>query len=695
MPDRCAAVVLWLAAASPAVAQTGFTPAGAERQREAEAAVLEAIAPAELEAMSRTLSLRMHVAGGPAQAAVRDTLAAWFHGWGFEPEVATYEVFLPWPTDVSLALTAPDTMAFHLSEEVLAADAAAALPHYPWVNGYSAPGEVEAEVVYVSHGLHEDYARLDSMGIGVEGRVALARYGRSYRGIKARLAAEHGAAALLLYSDPADDGYTQGDVYPEGPFRPWSGVQRGSVMNGTGDPTTPDGPSTAGAPRVTPSESLVGLPAIPVMPISYAVAGEIISRLGNADVPDQGWQGGLPFRYHAGPGPARVRLRVDDDRDGPAGGMKSIYDVTARIEGSQWPDEWIVVGAHIDAWGPGANDNVSGTASVLAAANAIRALADGGHPPRRTIVFAGWDGEEWGLIGSTEWVEEHAAELSRGGVAYINQDGVGGQSFTAAASPSLKPFLREASRAIHAKNGQSLHDVWQGEADSVPRLGDLGGGSDFAPFYNHLGIPSTGHGFGTPGGVYHSAYDTYHHMAEFGDPGFVHHAQTAELTAIMASRLANAEILPYDFAALGREMAALWKPLREAALADSLLGEDHDPLGHALAALEKASSGFAAVRDGYLSGPADPERSRRANGSLRAVERALTREAGLVGRPWYRSLTFAADDRNGYATLGLPGIAEAIRSGSAGRVRVEVDDMADRVGRATGSVAEAEAVLAP
>lgn len=671
-----AIAAIGLAVAAPAVAQTGFTAEGAARQRAAEAALLDAIRPADMQAMSRTLSGRMHVAGGPGQAAVRDTLVAWFGRWGFEPRVAAYQVFLPWPTGVTLALIAPKALTFALEEE--------APSSYPWVSGYSAPGVAEAEVVYANYGLHEDYALLDSLGIDAEGCIVVARYGLSYRGIKARLADAHGASALILYSDPADDGFVQGDVYPDGPFRPWSGVQRGSVMNGNGDPTTPAGPSTAGAARVPPSESPNELPRIPVVPVSYAVAGEILARLGGADLPRQDWQGGLPFRYHLGPGPARVRVEVADDRDGPAGGMKAIYDVVARIEGSHWPDEWVVVGAHIDAWGPGANDNVSGTASVLAAARAIRALEGGGRP-RRTIVFAGWDGEEWGLIGSTEWVEEHARELAGSAVVYINQDGVGGQRFGGAASPSLKPFLREATQGVPAGEGQSLYAVWAADADTVPALGDLGGGSDFAPFYNHLGIPSTGHGFGTSGGVYHSAFDTYRWMAEFGDPGFVHHAMTAELTAVMALRLANAEILPYDYAAFAREMAAHWEELRQAG--------GGEPLSAALAELERAGERLNAARATYLAGPPEEAASRRANRALRAVERELTREQGLEGRPWYRNLVFAADGRNGYATLALPSVAEAVRAEDPRRVAAETADLAGRVDAATARVEEAVQAL--
>ncbi|MGH7549608.1 MAG: M28 family peptidase, partial [Gemmatimonadota bacterium] len=508
--------LLW---ASSASAQTGFTPEGWSRQRALETEVVAAIEPAVMDSMARVLAAAPHVAGRPGQAAVRDTLVAWLEAWGWEPEVETYEVFLPQAVDVEVTLLAPDSLRFQLAEEAIPGDPVTELEQYPWLNGYSAPGLVEALAVYAGWGLHADYDLLDSLGVDVQGQVVIARYGRAYRGVKARLAEERGAAALLLYSDPQDDGYVQGDIYPVGPWRPWSGVQRGSVLDGAGDPATPDGPSLPGASRLDETALARAVPGIPVVPVSYRVASGILSRVRGADLPQPAWQGGLPFRYHVGPGPARVRVRVDDDRDGPEDGVKAIHDVVATIEGTEWPEEMVVIGAHIDAWGAGATDNVSGTTSILAAARAIRAKAAAGSPPRRTIVVAGWDGEEWGLLGSTEWTEEHAERLAAGGVAYLNQDAVGGRRFRAGAAPLLAELIREAARVVPGENG-TLFDDWQGTGDAEPEVGDLGGGSDFAPFYQRLGIPSASYGFGSPGGIYHSAYDTHRWMSRFGDPGY-------------------------------------------------------------------------------------------------------------------------------------------------------------------------------
>ncbi|MDX1623094.1 MAG: M20/M25/M40 family metallo-hydrolase, partial [Gemmatimonadota bacterium] len=615
------AALLLLLAPAGLRAQTGFTPAGAERLAEREAHILATIEPDSLAAWSRALSARPHVAGSPAQLAVAEWLLDRLRDAGLAAETAEYRVFLPWAERVSLRMVAPDTAVFALAEPPIPGDPATALPQYPWANGYAAPGVAEAEVVYAHYGLPDDYAALAERGIDVEGAVVLARYGRSYRGVKARLAERHGAAALLLYSDPDDDGYVRGDVVPEGPWRPWHGVQRGSVLDGTGDPTTPYTPSLPGAGRTPPSASGIEIPTIPVVPISYGTAAEILARLRGAALPEEAWQGGLPFRYHVGPGPVRLRVSLDDDRDGPDRGYKPARNVIATVEGSEWPDEVVVVGGHIDAWGPGANDNVSGTVSVLAAARAIASLTAAGEPPRRTIVFAGWDAEEWGLIGSTEWVEHNADRLSAHGVAYLNQDAIGGTRFRAAASPSLKSLIREAARAVTASGERSLHDVWlRGEEAGTPGevaepaepgVSDLGGGSDFAPFSAHLGIPSVNHGFASPGGVYHSAYDTWRWMAEHGDPGFTHHALSSRLVALLALRLADVELLPYDIAALARQMAGQWDPLRAEAREAGLLDEAAARrLDGAWSALERVGAGWKAARDRYLAGEVDAARSR-------------------------------------------------------------------------------------
>ncbi len=547
---------------APAHAQeavvTGFSPEAATRQRSLEWRVIETIRPAALDSMSYALTREPHVAGSEAQLRNAEWVTERTTSWGLESEIKTYHVFLPWPTEVELAMTAPEERRFELREAVLEDDPTSALPQFPWVNGYSGTGDVEAEVVYVNYGLHEDYAVLDSLGVSVEGKIVIARFGRSYRGIKSRLAEEHGAVGILIYSDPMDDGWFRGDVYPEGPWRHPTSVQRGSVMNGSGDPTTPGWASVEGARRVEPgSEGGFDLPGIPVIPISAATAEPILRALRGVELPDQSWQGALPFRYHVGPGGTRVRMKVADDRE--TNGFKEIWNTVAWVPGAERPDEWIIVGAHRDAWNAGASDNVSGTAAVLAAARTVAALARAGQPPRRTIAFATWDAEEWGLIGSVEWVEELAEELGAKAVAYLNQDGVaGGPHFGASAAPSLKSLIRDVARVVPDPAGGTVYDRWRArmipeDTAEVP-LGNLGGGSDFAPFYNHLGIPSAGWGFGGNGTQYHGAYDTYAWMAAHADPGFRYHATTAEITAITALRLANAERLPSHYVAPAQEL---------------------------------------------------------------------------------------------------------------------------------------------
>jgi N-acetylated-alpha-linked acidic dipeptidase len=428
--------------APPAI--PGYSPTAAQRQRDLESDALRRPSAPSARAHARALTRDAHVAGTPAQARTRDYVVDQMRRWGIDTEVRTYEVWLPHPTSVRVWRVSPNMLELPLAEPAVPGDSQSALPQYPTVNGYSGVADVSAAVVYVNYGLIEDYAQLDSMGVDVRGRIVVARYGRSFRGIKAREAERHGAVALLIYSDPADDGYVRGDVYPEGPMRPPRGVQRGSVMNGAGDPSTPGYASVRGAPRIDTTRMPV--PRIPVVPISYGNAAELLRDLRGKSVP-QTWQGGLPFRYHVGLGPVRARVAVADDR--ATRGFKEIYNTLGTIRGSEFPDELIVIGAHRDAWNSGAVDNVSGTVSVLEAARAVAEQVRDGRRPKRTIVFATLDAEEWGLNGSTEHVEEDSLRLMRGGVAYLNQDAAAsGSQFGGGGSPSLRAMLRDVARRV-------------------------------------------------------------------------------------------------------------------------------------------------------------------------------------------------------------------------------------------------------
>jgi len=670
---------------------TGFPASQVEEQRRSERILIDAIRPETLDELNHDLSREPHVSGSEAQGRVRDYVVRRLREWGLKPEVATYEIYLPWPTEVSLSVFASggapagSGRPIPLREDVLPEDPTTALAQYPWVNGYSGAGAVRGEVVYVNYGLHQDYAELAEAGVDVRGKVVLARYGGSFRGIKARLAEERGAAGLIMYSDPEDDGYVRGDVYPEGKFRSASAVQRGSVIGHWGDPTTPGWASVKGARRLDPHRVGGPVPNIPVIPLNWQAAQEILGEVRGAPIPTEAWQGGLPLRYHVGPGPVQVALTVRHDD-----GYKDIHDVVAVIEGSDFPDEWVVIGGHIDAWDAGSSDNVSGASSVMAAARAFAELVRQGVRPKRTVVFAGWDAEEWGIIGSTEWVEEHAAELTSGGVAYLNQDGVsGGPSFGGSGSPSLKSFLAEAADAVPHYDGGTVGEVWraqqglaQGEA---PAMGNLGGGSDFAGFYNHVGVPSLGYGFGGGSGIGHSAYDTYAFMSRFGDPGFLQHATTSRLSAVAALRLANATILPYDYERFGREMAGLVRAFSEELRSDRGR-EAVDGLAAAFGRLESAGRTLALARDQVLSEGIERKQAVQVNTELRRVERAMTREEGLVNRAWFKNLMFAADYDNGYATIAVPSVQEAMRAGDEERTIREAVDLTRRVDAAVAHV---------
>ncbi len=645
-----------------------------------EQALLAVPDTASMRQMSRDLSAVPHMAGTPAQAATRDYVLAHLKSWGIDAWSKEYSVYIPQPDTVSawilmgprgkparLSLTEPGTG-----------------PQIPPFNGYTGDGDATADVVYVNYGLIEDYKTLDSLGLSVSGKIALVRYGRSFRGIKAREAQKRGAIGLIVYSDPQDDGYFRGDVYPKGPMRNADGIQRGSMMDSNGDPTTPSWASVEGARRI-PEDSL-DIPKIPIIPMSYGNARRFLEPMTGPAVP-QSWQGGLPFHYHAGPGPARARLKVKTERGARA--FHKIWNTVGMIRGSRWPNEWVVVGGHRDAWGPGARDNVSGTVSVLEAARAFATVARAGQMP-----------EEWGLIGSTEWVEELEDTLRAHVVAYINEDGTfSGPNFSGAGSPSLKPLFRAAAHVVPDPTGPgTVYDVWlkahNGDTTALT-MGNLGGGSDFAGFYHHLGIPSGGIGFDGPDGIYHSMYDSYDWMSRFGDPSYKAHRAGAQLVAVILGRLANSDLLPLDYAAFGAEMNGLVSQL-DSGIAKKQWTQtvSTQALKDALDRLTAVARAFGTARDNATrAGTVDSARAQRINQALMAVERRLTRPDGLVSRPWFKSLQFAADLDNGYATMAFPSVNEAIRYADAQTANKELVDLVNRVDQARAALVEAAAAL--
>lgn len=691
------ALFVALVFALPLRAQTtpGYSPQSAAAEHAAEADVITRPSPTSASAHSKFLSLQPHMAGTPAQARTRDYVVSQMKSWGLETEVRSYSIWMPHPVSTRVWRIAPDPIELNLQEGPIPEDTTSvAFPQVLAFNGYGAAGDVRGEVVYVNYGLIEDYAQLDSMGVSVKGKIAIARYGRSFRGIKAREAEKHGAVGLMIYSDPADDGYVRGDVYPVGPMRPSQGIQRGSVMNQDGDPSTPGYPSTTNSKRIPLSQ--MDVPHIPVLPISYGNATELLRGLAGNSIP-QPWQGGLPFRYHVGPGPVQARMAVTTDAT--TNPYKEIWDTFGIVRGSEFPEEIVMIGGHRDAWGPGAADNVSGTVSVLEAARAIAEQVRAGKRPKRTIVFATWDAEEWGLIGSTEYVEDDSLRLSTGAVAYLNQDDVAqGPNFGGGGSPSLRALLRDVAKQVPDPSHQgSVYEVWRKHAnlaaDSLePQMGDPGGGSDFAGFYNHLGIPIADWGFGGPTGVYHSAYDSYHWMTKFGDPTFEVHATTARIGAATLLRIANADILPYDYVEFARTMRRFGTQVDQA-IADKRWKVSASGLTSAIARMEDAAVAFNAARDRALTAQLARGTAKQVNASLREVERQLTRPQGLVTRPWFRNLIYASDENNGYSTMVLPSVNEAIRLGDQAAVGQEMTDLARHFDGATRALKVATELL--
>lgn len=690
------------ALAAPALAQQGFPPESeaASRQAEFERLLRATIDPDSAARWARALAARSHVAGTPGQAATRDSVVRWMRAAGLEVAYDSLVIYLPQPLEVSLEQTAPVARRFDLTEPPVFDRA---YEHVPQFNAFSGRGEAAGRVVYANFGLPEDYAVLDSLGIGVRGRVVLARYGGSFRGIKAREAEARGAAGLLMFSDPSADGFARGPVIPEGPQRPPRGVQRGSILNADGDPSTPGWPSSPGARRVAEAD-MEGVARIPVIPIGYEVAEALLRTL-DGPRPPEDWRGALDVGYRPGPGPSAVRMRVRTERGEAA--YHPAFNTIAAIEGSVWPDEWVLVGAHRDSWGPGAVDNVSGTASVVEAARAFAAAAERGYRPKRTIVFLTWDAEEWGILGSTEWVEANADRLRESAVAYLNQDSpVSGDRFGASAAPEIRRLVREASRAVRDPNtGRSLYEVWlerQREARDAmpveePTVGTMGGGSDHLPFYIHLGIPVAGYGFGGQGGVYHSMYDTSEWMERFGDPGYRYHAATARLTAVLLARLANADILPYGHATLAEafrtELAGFAGELdRSPVGVDSVLAARLAEVREALDVYARAAHDFdAAVEARLARGAPRPAVAARINEAQRSALRALLSTGEEAG--WSRNLYVRDDPDNGYSPLVLPGVRLALRAEDAAGVAGSLSAMADHFTEAAERLVSARSAV--
>ena len=639
----------------------------------------------------KTLTAAPHIAASPEDHQTAEYVAQKFRAAGLETEIVPYRVLLNWPRTVKVEawdasgkqiMSGPTRE--HVDGDPFENDPRVVMPF----NGSSGSGDVTAEVVYANYGRLEDFKALDAQHIDLHGKIVICRYGSNFRGVKVYLAEQRGAAGVLIYSDPQDDGYYKGDPWPMGPWRPETGVQRGSVQylfKYSGDPETPGVASTLDLPdsaRVSPEGNQ---PHIISIPISYHDASPILQALKGAGVP-QGWQGALPFRYHLGPGGVKVHLVSDQDYQ-----RRIIWDVIGKAKGSDFPDDWVVVGNHRDAWVYGAVDPNSGTASMLEAVHGVGALLKKGWHPKRTIVFCSWDAEEEGLIGSTEWVEQHMSQLNNA-VAYFNVDvAVAGPDFSAAAVPSLKQFVRELTRQVPSPVSGSVYQQWrlQHHADEEHRasdappidegevhMGDLGSGSDFTPFLQHTGVPSTDIGSEGPYGVYHSTFDDYAWFTENADPHFEYLQEMARMLGLEAVRMADTDVLPYDYVTYAHAIKAYIGSVKKKAGENGLGSLDFAPAEAAVARLAAAAQhahDLQVAANGDLAG---------LNRTLRSVETALLTDAGLPNRPWYKHAIYAPGEYTGYAAVVIPGVSEAVEAKNAPLAAQQIPVLAEVLNRA-------------
>jgi len=701
----------------------GFTAQEGAAQRSLEQRFDADLNPAELREWLKNLASAPNHVGSPHDRANAEFVRDLFRQWGWQAQIEVFEVLYPTLKEHSLELVAPTRFTASLTEPPVAGDAtsgvAGIMPPY---NVYGADGDVTGELVYLNYGMAKDYQELARRGIDVRGKIVITRYGSGWRGLKPKLAQEHGAIACIIYSDPHDDGYAQGEVYPQGGWRPPAGVQRGSVLDLTlysGDPLTPGVGATKDAKRLALADARTIL-KIPVMPISYADAEPLLAVLSGPVAPPK-WRGALPITYHLGPGPARVHLVIRSDWS-----LKPVYDVIARIPGRESPDAWVVRGNHRDGWVFGAWDPLSGQVAMLAEAKAIGALVKSGWRPKRTLVYASWDGEEPGLLGSTEWAETHAAELRRDAVLYLNSDTNSRGFLGAGGSHSLQHLVNEVASGIRdPETGVSTqarlraHMLAQGyaresdeeeepeEVRREARLAEAGGdlpiralgsGSDYTPFLQHLGLTALSieyHGEEDQAGVYHSSYDSFDHYVRFGDPTFAYGVAEAETAGHVVLRMADADVLPFEFTGFANTIAAYAEELhkltdekrKKSAELARLLDEnalglaadptrvvgppareppvpqlDFAPLDGVVARLKASARAYDEAYARLLAGTLRLEAAKRArlNALLQGMEQKLTDERGLPGRLWYRHFVYAPGALTGYGVKTLPGVREAV-----------------------------------
>jgi N-acetylated-alpha-linked acidic dipeptidase len=684
---------------------TGFPKDKAAAQLKAEQTYDAQLKTANLDEWMKRLAARPHHLGSAYGKQDAEYIRDLFKSWGYEATIETYKVLFPTPKVRILEMTGPTKFKAGLSEPTLKEDATSGQTseQLPVYNAWSADGNVTGDLVFVNYGVPADYEKLERMGIDVKGKIVIAKYGGSWRGIKPKVAQEHGAVGCIIYSDPKQDGYYQGDVYPKGAFKNEFGAQRGAVLDlpvRPGDPLTPNVGAVGDVKRIERADA-DNLLKIPVLPISYKDAQPLLAALGGPVAPEN-WRGALPITYHVGPGPAKVHLQLQFEWN-----LVDCHNVIAKMNGSEFPDEWVIRGNHHDAWVNGANDPISGMVALMEEARAISELVKTGWKPRRTLIFCGWDGEEPGLIGSTEWVEHHASELAQKAVAYINSDSNGRGFVGVEGSHTLESLVNEAcmevidpqtrvniverrksSDAVTATTAKARKEVL---AQAWLPVDPMGSGSDYSPFIQHLGVSSLNIGFGgeSDGGEYHSIYDSYDHYKRFKDPKFEYGVALAKAAGRLTMRLANADVLPFDHKTFHKkvngyvtEVITLLETTRESTqLENQLIDEgrytqamdptikfvvpskkesvpflNFAPLQNALSQLERSARECS---DALAKNPS-PSKLTAVNKSLYQAEQKLMIDGGLPRRPWFRHSIYAPGYYTGYGVKTVPGIREAI-----------------------------------
>jgi N-acetylated-alpha-linked acidic dipeptidase len=734
----------------------GFLPRSRGEQLRAEAHALSVPTPENARRWLRTLTAEPHVAGTPADYKTAVFVREKLREWGWKADIEEFEVLLNYPAEgspPSLQLKRPISNSLSLEEAPLATDKdSASTAAFGAFNGYGVSGFASGQVVYVNYGRPDDYTAIEKLGIDVKDKIVLVRYGGLFRGLKVRNAQKKGARGILIYSDPADDGFAKGDVYPNGRFRPGSAIQRGSVQFlslAPGDPSTPFGPSDEGAKRL-PVDRINGFPSgdewekttglkrddyfatIPCLPLSYDGAHEILKLLAGPNAPT-GWQGGLPLPYHVGPGPAEIAMSVTMDYQ-----VRTIWNVIATIPGTIEPDRWIMIGNHRDAWVYGAVDPGSGTAATLEMCRAVGAAVKNGWKPRRTLHYASWDAEEYGLVGSTEWAEHHAQEIGEKAVLMLNVDSaVSGPDFDASGVPSLRELVLDAAGAItDPRTGKSLRGSWTESRRSAwatsaplvladplwdsastgsahraangcaspgffPQMGWLGSGSDYTAFLDHLGVSCIDVGFKGGYGVYHSIYDNFNWMEKFGDPEFFTHATAARLYTLIAMRAAAADVAPIKFVPYGMALREHVDQLRlvqaqrarKADPATSSVEVEFEGLA-ALVAAVRAFQAQAAELDRATDEVAEHDEVDRdvlvrLNDALAQVERAFLLEKGLPDRSWFKHAIYAPGLTTGYASWPLPAIRHALEEDKKTQMASLLPPTVERIKKATSALESA------